>query len=108
MRIKLENLLIGFTPNKEPVFATDKDGFKIALRDVRDIFLRESDWIQNSDSQIPQETKQEWLNYRQQLRDFPSSFGDSFIDSVVEFPEPPLAYRPRTWVNLVFQESEIS
>ena len=108
MKIQLENWLIGFTPNKEPITAIDQDGFKIALRDIRDVLLKESDWIQNSDSQIPQETKQEWLDYRQLLRDFPSSLDGSVLGSVVEFPEPPVLYRPRTWVNLVFQESEIS
>lgn len=106
MKIRLENWLIGFTPDREPIIAIDQDGFKIALRDMRDVLLKESDWIQNSDCQIPQETKQEWLDYRQQLRDFPSSLSGSVLDSVVEFPEPPVLYRPRTWVNLIVPENE--
>ena len=108
MKIQLENWLTGFTPDREPIYATDQDGFNVALRDIRDVLLRESDWTQNNDCQIPQEIKQEWLDYRQQLRDFPSSFSGSVLGSVVEFPEPPVLYRPRTWVNLIVQESEIS
>jgi hypothetical protein len=97
MKIQLEGWLIGFTPNREPI---------IALRDIRDVLLKESDWIQNSDTQISDDIKQEWLTYRQALRDFPSSLSGSVLGSVVEFPEPPVLYRPRTWVNLIVKESE--
>jgi hypothetical protein len=106
MKIKLEGWLTGFTPAREPIIAMDQNGFNIALRDIRDVLLRESDWTQTNDCQIPQETKQEWLDYRQQLRDFPSSLDGSVLDSVVEFPEPPVLYRPRTWVNLVVPEND--
>ncbi len=104
MKIRLENWLIGFNQNREPIVAQDQEGFAIALRDIRDVLLKESDWIQNSDTQIPGDIKQEWLTYRQALRDFPSSLSGQVLESIVEYPEPPVSYRPRTWVNLEAKE----
>jgi len=104
MKIKIENWPIGFSLDGQPIFGTDQDGLALALRDVRDVLLKESDWIQNSDTQIPEEVKQDWLQYRQSLRDLPKSLVGVVLGAVVEFPEPPVSYRPRTWVNLVSKD----
>jgi hypothetical protein len=104
MKIRLEDWLIGFNQNREPIVAIDQEGFSIALRDIRDVLLKESDWIQNSDTQISDDIKQEWLIYRQALRDFPKSLEDIVLENIVEFPEPPVQYRPRTWVNLIAED----
>ena len=39
------------------------------LRMVRNIKLTETDWTQNPD--VPSTTRDKWLSYRQELRDFP-------------------------------------
>jgi hypothetical protein len=104
MKIRLEDWLIGFDEHRQPIVAQDQIGFTIALRDIRDVLLKESDWIQNSDTQIPDDIKQEWLQYRQALRDFPSSLEGVVLENIVEFPDPPVQYRPRTWVNLIAKD----
>ena len=51
-------------------FGTDYIG---ALRHLRDILLRESDWTQFTDSPLTDSKKTEWKTYRQSLRDLPST-----------------------------------
>ena len=47
-------------------FGTDYIG---ALRHLRNILLRESDWTQFTDSPLTDSKKTEWKTYRQSLRD---------------------------------------
>lgn len=103
MRIGLEKWIAGFDPNNGIVVEEQQEILGTALRDVRDALLRESDWTQNYDSQLPENVKQEWLTYRQALRDFPSSFDSGLIGTIVDFPEPPVMYRPRNWAHFVDQ-----
>ena len=51
-------------------FGTDYIG---ALRHMRNILLRESDWTQFTDSPLSESKKNEWKIYRQQLRDLPAA-----------------------------------
>lgn len=44
------------------------------LRHVRNMLLAETDWTQNPD--VPQETKDRWAAYRQQLRDMTITYQD--------------------------------
>lgn len=53
------------------------------LRIQRDKLLVESDWTQVADAPVD---KQAWANYRQQLRDFPTTWTPS---DTVEFPDTP-------------------
>ena len=43
------------------------------LRSERNNLLKSCDWTQISDAQLSNDKKQEWLTYRQQLRDLPST-----------------------------------
>ena len=54
-------------------FDTDYIG---ALRHLRDILLRESDWTQFTDSPLTDSKKTEWKTYRQNLRDLPATESD--------------------------------
>ena len=62
----------GWTVVKES-FGTDYIG---ALRHMRDILLRESDWTQFTDSPLSDSKKTEWKTYRQNLRDLPATESD--------------------------------
>lgn len=53
------------------------------LRIQRDKLLVESDWTQVADAPVDQSA---WAEYRQQLRDFPSTWVPS---ETVEFPDTP-------------------
>ena len=54
-------------------FPTDYIG---ALRHLRNILLRESDWTQFTDSPLTDSKKTEWKTYRQNLRDLPATESD--------------------------------
>jgi hypothetical protein len=54
------------------------------MRYQRELLLKESDWTQVADAPVD---KQAWAEYRQALRDFPSTWTPS---ETVEFPLSPL------------------
>tara|TARA_B100001057_G_C22176936_1_gene691673 strand:- start:70 stop:297 length:228 start_codon:yes stop_codon:yes gene_type:complete len=47
-----------------------------ALRFMRNMLLRDSDWTQFTDSPLSDSKKTEWKTYRQNLRDLPSTESD--------------------------------
>ena len=63
------------------------------LRIVRNMKLTETDWTQNPD--VPSITRDKWLSYRQELRDFPETASptlneEGFLnESSVVWPNPP-------------------
>tara|TARA_B110000285_G_C14948508_1_gene525550 strand:- start:175 stop:408 length:234 start_codon:yes stop_codon:yes gene_type:complete len=67
------------------------------LRIIRHAELSACDWTQGNDSQLSSAKKQEWLTYRQTLRDFPSTINldeitynqDMHIIENVEWPTKP-------------------
>ena len=73
-----------------------------AIRLERDKALKKSDWIQFAIDTFDEETKQAWLDYRQELRDAPQkyaadpTFENTFLplppdykepEDIIEFPE---------------------
>lgn len=54
------------------------------LRLERNLYLQDTDWTQNAD--VPQATKDKWVEYRQALRDITLTY-DSLEG--VEWPTPP-------------------
>jgi hypothetical protein len=56
------------------------------LRTERNALLTESDWTQYNDSPLDDETKDDWITYRQQLRDRPATEADPANPS---WPTPP-------------------
>lgn len=53
------------------------------MRKHRNLLLAQSDWTQTNDAPVDREA---WATYRQQLRDFPSTWEPS---ETAEFPDPP-------------------
>ena len=100
MRVQLHGWFGGFDDMGRELGAYDAAGYMYALRDLRDILLKECDFTQASDISFDDETKQAWTEFRQALRDFPAQFTVDNITPVVEFPEPPVIGRPRTWRNI--------
>lgn len=56
-----------------------------AIRIQRDKLLAETDWTQLPDNNLSETKRQEWIAYRQQLRDFPETCD---INNPI-FPTPP-------------------
>jgi hypothetical protein len=70
----------------DPIFDPEKptaDYWLNVMRAHRDRLLAESDWTQVADAPVNQ---QAWATYRQQLRDFPSTWEPC---ETADFPEPP-------------------
>ena len=60
-------------PTIKESFGTD---YISALRHMRDMLLRESDWTQFTDSPLTDSKKTEGKTYRQSLRDLPATESD--------------------------------
>lgn len=58
------------------------------LRQARDKALTDSDWTQNKDITLNEEKNNEWIVYRQTLRDLPSMYTDETI-LTWQLPIPP-------------------
>lgn len=56
------------------------------VRSERNELLAQSDWTQLPDSPLTSTKKQEWAQYRQQLRDFMETVTDPYT---VQFPQKP-------------------
>ena len=63
--------------------------FLSELRRQRNFKLSECDWTQTADCQLSDNVKGQWRNYRQQLRDIPSTYGDEKTLEQVGWPAPP-------------------
>jgi hypothetical protein len=60
-----------------------------SARNIRNSMLAECDWTQSSDAPLTDAKKIQWQDYRQALRDLPSTQADvSSIDEIV-FPNAP-------------------
>jgi hypothetical protein len=73
--------------NLNSIFDTttpDADTYTSRMRAARDQLLAASDWTQTTDD--PTGNAAAWADYRQQLRDFPSTWTPG---PVADFPEPP-------------------
>lgn len=57
---------------REAFFQKLEDEGLEALRLDRNALLAETDWTQNPD--IPEETRNKWVEYRQKLRDIPETY----------------------------------
>jgi hypothetical protein len=100
MKIRLQYWFAGYDEHGHELGAQTPDQFLFALRDVRDILLKECDWTIAIDSPLDETTRQGWISFRQMLRDLPSQYDVSSITPVIEIQDPPASGKPRTWVNL--------
>lgn len=70
-----------------------QENFYSSLKQERDAKLKDSDWTQLFDIQAAKSDiwKNNWKNYRQQLRDLPSLYEDTqdYNFSSIVWPEPP-------------------
>lgn len=70
-----------------------------ALREQRDILLKECDWTQTVDCPLSEEIRNDWRVWRQYMRDLPNT-APTPLQYTLEIMEPPVAGRPSTWVNI--------
>lgn len=74
---------------KSKLWVFNEEDFWSSVRGDRNRLLSASDWTQVSDAPLTDSKKQEWLQYRQSLRDVPeTNSGVSDKDSI-NWPVPP-------------------
>jgi hypothetical protein len=56
------------------------------IREIRDQLLKNSDWTQMPDTELSEEKKEQWKEYRKSLRSVPSNFRSP---RDVEWPQVP-------------------
>lgn len=78
--------------------ATTQEELMSALRQMRDILLKECDWTQTLDCPLSDEIKNDWRIWRQGLRDITAT-SPSPLPYVVDLGETPLQGRPASWDN---------
>jgi len=59
------------------------------MKQRRNIRLAECDWTQAADSPLSDSKKTEWVTYRQQLRDLPTSYPNPTSKDEVTWPTQP-------------------
>lgn len=99
MKLQLEYWSIGYDELGIEIPATTPAQLFIALRDIRDILLRESDWSQNADFPFSDSEKQAWVEFRHTLRNLPSQYDETTITAIIEIDNPPLS-APKSWITL--------
>jgi len=74
---------------EDPTVTLEKYVIEIEkLRAIRNDLLYKSDWIDLPNTPISTEDKQEWLNYRQALRDMTIGYEPKRSD-LIKWPKPP-------------------
>ena len=73
------------------VHITDQQEILENIRVTRDYRLQQSDWTQIPDSPFTAAQKEAWANYRQQLRDLPTTYSEATSLEEVIFPTAPEA-----------------
>jgi len=79
-------------------FCTTQEDMFAALRDMRDVFLKESDWTQIPDCALPQETIDQWKLWRQYMRDLPSLV-ETPLEYTLLINDPPVIGYTKSWDN---------
>jgi len=69
-----------------------------ALREMRDVLLKESDWTQMSDCPLSEEIKNDWRIWRQEMRDITSTVSYP-LENTIQLPVTPETGRPPSWNN---------
>lgn len=70
------------------------------MRDLREVLLKESDWTVGVDSPLSQSVKDEWIAWRQWMRDITQHITITDVVEYVEILDPPVSGRPKSWVNV--------
>lgn len=59
------------------------------VRQLRNQKLKDTDYTQVADIPFGQQKKDQWLQYRQKLRDLPSEFPNAYLIEHITWPDPP-------------------
>jgi hypothetical protein len=95
MRLQLH----GWYKNDGTGIAVSSEDKLVALKEIRQALLTESDWMMLPDCQMPKEILDKWILWRQYMRDLPSLI-ELPLENTLVIEDPPEEYLPKTWANL--------
>lgn len=94
MLLPLDCVPIGYDNEHQiPIVASNHNEFLIVLKQHRNAMLGQSDWRIGVDSPLSAEEVQEWIIYRQYLRDLTKNIPDVLSNSI-EINDPPASGGP--------------
>ena len=71
----------------------------LVMKQIRIELLSFSDWTQIPDCRLDEDTKRDWREWRQYLRDITTLPVDDFTEEFYELNEPPLVGKPSWWIR---------
>jgi hypothetical protein len=96
MKLALKNTPVPKFPFGTGSAGTPEEYFQ-SLKSIRSWMLAESDWTQNPDSPLDEQTKLEWRIWRQAMRDITQTVSVDTIGEWIEIPSPPVKGQPHVW-----------
>jgi hypothetical protein len=90
--------IYGWTLSTTGLGAQTQEELAQALREMRDVLLKESDWTQMPDCPLSEEIKNDWRIWRQEMRDITSTVSYP-LENTIQLPVTPEAGRPLSWGN---------
>lgn len=96
MKIPLKGIPLNNFPKPDTV-ATNPAELMQAMRYVRAFMLAESDWTQVPDSPLDDKVKEQWRNWRQELRDLTKEITIFTVTDFFEVSDPPSKGLPTHW-----------
>ena len=101
MKIALKNTPLN---NSSTGFAQTPEELIQALKSIRGWMLAECDWTQTNDSPLPDDVKQAWRVWRQELRDITQLVNVNNVQDWFEVSDPPVVGLPKTWATWEYEQ----
>jgi hypothetical protein len=96
MKIIIKGIPLNNFPKPETI-ANNPQELMQAMRFVRGFMLVESDWTQVPDSPLDEVTREQWRQWRQELRDLTKQITIFNIGDYFEVSDPPSIGMPSHW-----------
>ena len=90
--------IFGWSLSTTGLGAQTQEELAQALREMRDVLLKESDWTQMPDCPLSEEIKNDWRIWRQEMRDITSTVSYP-LENTSQLPATPESGRPLSWNN---------
>jgi hypothetical protein len=103
MKIALKNTPINISPSNSKMAETPEERIA-SMKNIRGWMLFESDWTQTNDSPLPDDVKQAWRVWRQELRDITQLINVNNVQDWFEVSDPPIVGLPKTWATWEYEQ----
>lgn len=102
MKLALKGTAIVVNPYTSKLAETAEEKIK-SMKNIRAIFLSDTDWTQVSDSPLDEQTKEAWRVWRQELRDITNIVNVDNVGDYFEISDPPTKNIPERWADCEYE-----